>query len=386
MRLAIAFLLLSAAFPFIRIAYPQDQPPAPLYPDHANLLIVLDQDGQAKPVRTPDDWLIRRAHILYHLQQVMGPLPPRQPTPPPPAVQVLETAETPAFTRRKILLALDDQDTLPAWLFLPKRAGSTRSPAMLCLHQTTPVGKDEPAGLGGSPDLHYARELAERGYVTLAPDYPRFGEHKVDPYALGYASATMKAIADNLRAVDYLASLPEVDPERIGVIGHSLGGHNALFTAVFDPRLKAVITSCGFTSFPRYYGGKIAGWSHQGYMPRLQSVYNLEVARVPFDFPEILAAVAPRGVYINAPIHDDNFDLQGVRDCVASARPVYNLHRAPQDRLVLATPDAPHAFPPGVRARAYAFLDQLFNHAPANPQLQLRPQPDRDPAHAPPLP
>jgi tripartite-type tricarboxylate transporter receptor subunit TctC len=47
---------------------------------------------------------------------------------------------------------------------------------MLCLHQTTRIGKGEPAGVGGKTDLQYARELAERGYVTLAPDYPTASE------------------------------------------------------------------------------------------------------------------------------------------------------------------------------------------------------------------
>jgi len=164
---------------------------------------------------------------------------------------------------------------------------------MLCLHQTTRIGKDEPVGLGGKPNLAYARELAERGYVTIAPDYPNFGEYKVDPYTLDYASASMKAIWNNMRAVDLLVSLPEVDANRIGVIGHSLGGHTAIFTAVFDDRLKAVVSSCGFNDFPHYYGGNLRGWSHSGYMPRLQSKFGLDPARVPFDFPELISALAP---------------------------------------------------------------------------------------------
>ena len=84
-----------------------------------------------------------------------------------------------------------------------------------------------------------------------------------------------------LRAVDLLCSLPEVDPARIGVIGHSLGGHNAIFVALFDDRLKAVVSSCGFNDFRHYYKGNIAGWSHKGYMPRLREVYHLDLDRVP---------------------------------------------------------------------------------------------------------
>ena len=87
---------------------------------------------------------------------------------------------------------------------------------MLCLHQTTKIGKGEPAGVGGNSNLHYAAELAARGYVTLAPDYPNFGDYSFDPYAHGYESATMKGIWNHMRAVDLLQSLSEVDPQRIG--------------------------------------------------------------------------------------------------------------------------------------------------------------------------
>ena len=73
-------------------------------------------------------------------------------------------------------------------------------------------------------------------------------------------SGSMKAIWNNLCAVDLLQSLPQVDGERIGCIGHSLGGHNAMFLGVFDERVKAVVSSCGWTPFHDYYGGKIAGF------------------------------------------------------------------------------------------------------------------------------
>ena len=185
---------------------------------------------------------------------------------------------------------------------------------MLCLHQTTRIGKGEPAGLGGKPDLQYARELAERGYVTLAPDYPNFGDYHVDAYAMGYASTTMKGIWNHMRAVDLLRSLPEVDGKRIGVIGHSLGGHNSLFLAAFDTRIRAIVTSCGFNSFAKYMKGDLTGWSHKGYMPRIASEYGKDPARMPFDFPGVLAALAPRPVFINAPLNDANFEVSGVRD------------------------------------------------------------------------
>jgi acetyl esterase/lipase len=251
---------------------------------------------------------------------------------------------------------------VPAWLLLPPKSLDAKPasyPAMLCLHQTTNIGKDEPAGLGGLPNLHYAHELARRGYVCIVPDYPSFGEYPYDFKTQGshYVSGSMKAIWNNLRAVDVLETLPAVDPDRLGVIGHSLGGHNALFTAVFDLRLNAVVTSCGFTPFHDYYQGKLAGWTSDRYMPRIRDVYGNDADKVPFDFYEILGAIAPRAVFSNSPTGDSNFDIGGVKKAFAEARKVYDLLDVKADKLRVSIPEAAHDFPPAVREEAYEWLD-----------------------------
>ncbi len=169
----------------------------------------------------------------------------------------------------------------------------------------------------------------------------------------------MKAIWNNIRAVDLLTSLPEVDGNRIGVIGHSLGGHNSLFTAVFDTRLKAVVTSCGFTPFHDYYGGKVAGWTSDRYMPRIRDVYENNADKLPFDFYEVIAAIAPRGCFSNSPLHDSNFDIGGVRKAYSKAEAVYDLF-GQRSRLQLITPDCPHDFPDEARQAAYEWLDKTL--------------------------
>lgn len=337
-----------------------ESPRLPVYPDHAKLLIVRDAAGKETPVATPADWQVRRAHIVAHLQEAMGPLPGGERRVPL-NVRIEEEVDEPRFVRRKIRFASEPQDRVPAWLLLPKGESRPR-PAVLCLHQTVSIGKDEPVGLGGKANLRYGRELAERGYVALCPDSPNFGEHKVDPYALGYESASMKAIWDNLRAVDLLTSLPEVDPSRIGAIGHSLGGHNAIFTGVMDERIKAVVSSCGFNSFPYYYNGNLTGWSHRGYMPRIAAAYHTDPREVPFDFPELIAALAPRAFFTNSPIHDANFDVEGVRVCMRAAEDIYALMRV-KDRLQAVYPDAEHDFPEPQRLAAYRFLDDQLKRA-----------------------
>ena len=339
----------------------QNSSSPPFYPDKGKLLVVRDADGE-HAVTSAKQWSQRRAHILANMQQVMGPLPDiarKSPL----DLRVEEEIREEKFSRKKISFEAEPNDRVPAYLLIP-HARNSKLPAVLCLHQTTKIGKAEPAGLGPQPNKHYAKHLAERGYVTLAPDYPNYGEYKFDPYAHGYASATMKGIWNHIRAVDLLQSLPEVDPERIGVIGHSLGGHNSMFVAAFDERIKCVVSNCGFCSFPRYYRGNLAGWSHNGYMPRIRNVYELQPEKMPFDFTEIVAALAPRPFLASAPIHDVNFDVQGVKDCIAAAMPVYELLGV-KDTLSANYPDCAHDFPPEVRSVAYAWLDRWLKPADA---------------------
>jgi dienelactone hydrolase len=333
------------------------QQPSDLQPartDKQNLLTYYGAAGASRRVKTVADWEIRRAQILHNMQLVMGPLP--APSTAPLDVQIESTAELPTARREKISYLGADGDRVPAYLFIPKLHPGKKVPGILCLHETVSVGMASPAGLGGRPNRHYALELAERGFVTLAPDYPQFAEYHFDAYAHGYASATMKGISNHMRAVDVLQSLPEVDPDEIGVVGHSLGGHNSIFVAVFDKRIKAIVSSCGLTSFEKYKGGDLTGWSHKGYMPRIAEVYHKNPAEMPFDFTEVLAALAPRPVFINAPTGDDNFDVSGVNDCVAAALPVYRRIYQAGDHVHVVHPNCAHDFPPEIREAAYKFL------------------------------
>ena len=328
----------------------------PFYSDKTRLLFYLDAEGKEHPITAAADWPRRRDHILGNLQRVMGPMPPDEKKVPL-DVHVYDELKLQRYVRKTISFASEPGDRVPAILLVPHEIKG-RAPAVLCLHQTRDLGKLEPAGMG-LRNLAYAAELAERGMVALAPDYPGFGDYKIDVYEKGYVSATMKGIWNHRRAVDLLQTLAEVDPDRIGVIGHSLGGHNSLFVAAFDPRIKAAVTSCGFTAFPKYYGGNLKGWRHKGYMPRVDTEYGKDPKRMPFDFPEILGAIAPRPVFINAPLKDSNFEVSGVRDCVAAAAPVYELLGA-KDALRAAYPDATHDFPTEVRKQAYEFFDEVL--------------------------
>jgi dienelactone hydrolase len=308
------------------------------------------------PAGAPHHWQIRQ-QALASMQLVMGDLPDltrRVPL----DVQVLDETREHGLLRRSITFAVEADDRVPALLCIPDRAADVGL-GLLCLHQTTAMGKGEPAGLGGSANLHYARELAERGHVTLSVDYPGYGDYHVDPYARGYASATMKGIWNHARGLDLLQSLAQVDDARLGAVGHSLGGHNALFLAAFDTRVRAVVTSCGFNSFLKYRNGRLAEWSHQGYMPRIATVYGNDATRMPFDFTDVLAAIAPRAVFVSAPVGDACFEVDGVVDCVEAALPVYR-HLGSGNDLVAVYPHCDHDFPAQTREFAYQFVDRVL--------------------------
>lgn len=330
----------------------------PLYPERRDLLYYLDPAGRKQPVRTPANWARRVAHVKASMELAMGRLPKLEKQPP--RLVVIEETRLAHYTRRKVTYTAERDDSVSAYLLVP-HGPPGRRPAAICLPGSSEPGKAVPAGLEGNPNLAYGHELAERGYVALIIDYPMLHrrDYKTDPYEMGYSSATMKGIVNHRRGVDLLASLPYVDPQRIAVIGHSLGGHNALFLAVFEPRIRAVVSSCGFNVFAKHAGGDVSAWSQKYYMPLIRTKYGNDPARIPFDFTEVLAALAPRPVFINAPLHDaPDFEVSGVRDCVDAALPVYSRVFHAADRLVPVYPDAGHDFPPEVRRQAYDFLDR----------------------------
>jgi len=333
------------------------RPLVPHYKDRANLAVYLDDRGRENAVVSAEDWARRRAHILVGMKQAMGPLPSRINLPRL-NVRILETASQDGITRHKISFTVERGDRVTAYLFIPPAAdASHRFPAMLALHPTSPLGKGavaDPAAGG-----NYGLELAQRGYIVLAPDYPSFGDYPYDFTASKYGSGSIKGIFNHMRCVDLLVARPDVAPEQIGVIGHSLGGHNAMFVGVFDERLKVVVSSCGWTPFRYYDNGNLAVWADECYMPRLRTAYGLKLERVPFGFYEVVAALAPRAFFSCSPLRDDNFDVAGVKVAAEKASFVYQLLGAP-DALQVRHPDCEHDFPEETRLEAYEFIDEVL--------------------------
>ena len=154
--------------------------------------------------------------------------------------------------------------------------------------------------------------------------------------------------------------------ERLGQPAHP--GVDVL-TAAFDERLKAIVSCCGFTSFPKYYGGDLTGWTSDRYMPRVAAVYGKSAKKVPFDFPEVVSSFAPRAFLAVAPVRDDNFAVAGVRDVIAVAEPAYKKLGA-ADKLKAIYPEGGHDFPADARKAAYEFIDAQLKKRGERPRAQ----------------
>lgn len=304
------------------------------------------------------------------LMQVLGALPPACALEP----ALIEQVDLGEITREKVRIQVEPGDWAPAYVFVP-RGRTAPGPAMLCLHQHNgrfELGKSEPAGLAGNPQQFYALELARRGYLTLTFDFICFEERR-HPTLNGMdyerfeftrrvtegSSLQAKMVSDAMRAVDYLISRPEVDPARIGCIGHSLGGQQTLFTTALDQRIAAAVSSCGFASYATIFRDAI-NHNYSAYVPGLLPQG---------DFGEVLALVAPRPFRVAVGNADRIFPFDGILDSVAKARQRYTVLGL-DDQLVLDAVDGGHAFADDLRERAYSWLDR---------HLGGRERPDRSP-------
>jgi len=307
--------------------------------------------------------------------------------------EILEHHTEPTYSRQRLRYMLTDAEWGYAWLLVPTEAGvrredvrreqgqlsppssfilhpSSLSPAVIALHQTVPQGKDEPVGLEGDPELAYGRDLAERGFVVLAPDAIGFGERRKDhPHALYHSadqffaahpegSVMAKMAFDTSRAVDLLQRLPGVDGARIGCIGHSHGAYGTLFAMLHDERIRAGIMSCGFTTL-RTDPTPERWWHRTAIVPRL-GFYERRIEQTPLDVHHWLALVAPRPLMVVGALADAIFpDTRRLPRLLTMVKSVYRLCGAPT-HLRPWIFNGSHRFPRAARTRAYRMLQDAL--------------------------
>ena len=348
-------------------------------PPKSHLFIYKDSSGEEKIVKNRSDWQKKRDQIIEGMEMAMGKLPDRSDLPDL-DIEIIETVEEKTYKKHTINFTAAENEVVPAYLYIPNRAEhGEKLAAMVVLHGTGGPGKQLVDGMSPNPNRAHAKELAGRGYVVIAPDYPSMGDLNDYDFANDrYESGTMKGIFNHMRCVDLLQSRREVDPDRIGVIGHSLGGHNSIFVGVFDTRLKVIVSSSGWTLMDFYdigeaaserYGGRLGPWAQDRYMPLLRDKYNLDPEKIPFDFDELIAALAPRAFFSNSPVNDSNFDVEGVRKGIKSASEIYQFLNA-DDNIQVRYPEAGHDFPHDVRLEAYQFIDKILKHTPNDHEIE----------------
>jgi pimeloyl-ACP methyl ester carboxylesterase len=203
----------------------------------------------------------------------------------------------------------------------------------------------------------------KRGFAVLAFDQIGFGTRVRDVryFYQRYPKWSLlgKMVADTRAAVDAVAALEPVDSSRIYLVGYALGAKVALVTAALDDRVKGVAAVCGVDPLRLSTAEKgtegVQHYSHlHGLLPRLGYFVGQE-SRAPFDFDEVLAAVAPRRALILAPTLDRYAPVADVRSEVEKARRIY-ARLGKEDALQLQTPLAFNSFTPSMQDAVLAWL------------------------------
>lgn len=216
---------------------------------------------------TLGEWKAKRTTLLQLLRERCGE-PPEGPTLEP---QEIHRREWQTHTEIKLTYQGDPGERILAYLLIPRHAGGGRLPAIFAAHQCgglCDTGREQVVGkCVDLPDQAYGLELVREGFVVLAPDANKVGErcdHKLrEPWqtasdlgnqdaccvaprrSWGLGPMRWKRVYDVMRGIDFLCAHERVAPDRIGMIGHSLGADTILWAMPVDPRIRVGCISGG---------------------------------------------------------------------------------------------------------------------------------------------
>ena len=190
-------------------------------------------------------------------------------------VKVLSTTEQPGYLLREVTFNSTPNQRINALVTLPLGLGTGLFPAVVCIHGHS---SNRRSVYESDTIYHgFAARLAAMGMVTVAVDV---GQHEVrnpDTTLMG------ERLFDLIRCVDYLESIPEVDPKRIGCAGLSLGGEMAMWLGAVDLRIRAVVSAGFLTVMDQLEQNHCLCWKFDGLRERV-------------DFADIYALIAPRAL------------------------------------------------------------------------------------------
>jgi hypothetical protein len=312
------------------------QPPGVL-PEDAPRLRSLLIDERDRPITSLAAWQRRREAIRRQWQQFLGTLDLQREAPP--AFRVLDEERVDGTIRQLVEYETEPGLVVEAYLLKPAEMARP-APGAVVLHSTVRYTIRQPAGVEGDPEKAFGLRLARQGFVVLCPRcflWTRdlsigYQEHvrrfrARHPGARGMA----KMLHDAQVAVDVLAGMPEVDSQRLGAVGHSLGGKEVLYLAAFDQRIGVAVSSEGGI------GTRFCNWHAPWYLgPEI-----LE-PDFPHEHHELLALVAPRAFLL---IGGDASDGDRSWPFIQAAREVYDLYPGTA-RLGLFNHRQGHSVPP----------------------------------------
>ncbi len=317
-------------------------------------------------------WEIRRKEVRAELWRLLGRMPPR---PAVPKVETLSREDRGAYVLEKFRIENDAGSTVPGYLLLPKNSPG-RQPAILYCHWHG--GEYD----GGKIELFQARHtpeapgpaLAGRGYVVIAIDATGFGERNGGgpdgPGEKNYSAEETAAkfdlwvgrtfwgmlLRDDLMALDYLASRPEVDQGRIGATGMSMGATRTWWLMALDERLKAGVAVCCLTRYRNFIEHGSLHEHHIGYF--VPGFLNH------FDSEAVVALIAPRAVLFQNGDRDPTSPVDGIRAVAAAVQPVYGLYGKEQDFQSVIYAGQGHLYTAEMWAKTLAWLDDHLCRQP----------------------
>ena len=281
-------------------------------------------------------WETKRAEIRERLWQLLGRLPSR---PKIPRVEILSRADRGDYVLEKFQFANGAGATVPGYLLLPPAvAGVRKCPAVLHCHWhggEYDNGKEELFHKKHTP-LEPGPTLARRGYVVLAIDAYGFGERSgKGPGGPGERGAQEEMSAskfslwvgrtlwgmmlrDDLMALDYLLSRPEVDRKRVGVTGMSMGATRSWWLMALDERIKTSVAVACLTRYRSLI-------RHQG-LARHGIYYFVPGMMNHFDSEAVVALIAPRPILFLTGDQDAGSPVDGVRTIESTVCKAYKLY------------------------------------------------------------
>lgn len=258
-------------------------------------------------------------------------------------------------------------DYLYGYLYYPRKEEDRKEkmPVVIYLHEY-----DYSKGFSSMSFEHnigaYFEALVKRGFAVFAYDMVGFGSrqqeglHFYDRYP--HWSKMGKMVTDVSGAVTALSKIDDLDSNKIFVSGYSLGGTVGLFAAALDYRIAGLISVAGFT--PLRHGDKSEHHFEQLaeqhlLIPRL-GFFEGDRRKIPVDYKELMAAVAPRPTLIIAPKYDNESDIKAVKTDMERVAEAYSLLRR-EDDFELFIPEDYNRFSEEMREKIYEWLEKQID-------------------------